>query len=218
MNVSEFKEKRRFGWNIFKMKVLASSAAMMFASVVLVLSFLAISNPAAVHPNSESATLNTVNNEATAPSLMNIEYYLPYPGILPDSPLYKIKALRDRIELWLTFDEKEKAKKELLYADKRINAAIFLMQGGRGKLSVTTATKAEKYLESAVSKIVSMAKSGKKVRDVVVEMDKSANKHIEVLVNLKEKVTGDDRKALEVALGTTRAADERLKQVLVEVK
>jgi hypothetical protein len=98
-----------------------------------------------------------------------MEYYLPYPGILPDSPLYKIKALRDKIDLWFTFNPVEKATKELQYADKRINAAIFLMQGGKASLGVSTATKAEKYLESAAGLAVGEEKSGKDVKSLLLQ-------------------------------------------------
>jgi hypothetical protein len=68
------------------------------------MSLLAVSNPVAVHPSVESATLSAEMN-ATSASLVRIEYYLPYPGLLPDSPLYKIKALRDRDKMWLTDEE-----------------------------------------------------------------------------------------------------------------
>ena len=72
---------------------------------------------------------------------VKVEYYLPYPGILPDSPLYKIKAIRDRVQLVLTFDEVQKAERELLYADKRVGAAWALADGGKADLAVSTATK-----------------------------------------------------------------------------
>jgi hypothetical protein len=202
-----------FSWDSFRMKVVASSAAIIFGIAVLVMSVLAISNPAVVHPNTESATLVTIS-EATSASLFKMEYYLPYPGILPDSPLYKIKALRDRIALWLTFNQTDKSKKELLYADKRINAAIFLMQGGKTGLGVSTATKAEKYLESAAGVALSEAKKGKDVKSLLSELDKSANKHLEVLRDLGEQTSGDDKKAIQTAIVTTQGTAERVTQAL----
>lgn len=197
------------------MKMLAGSAAVIFGVAVLLMSVLAISNPAVVHPSSESGTLVS-DAPATSASLIKMVYYLPYPGILPDSPLYKIKALRDRIALWLTFDPVEKATKELLYADKRINAAIFLLQGGKVSLGVSTATKAEKYLESAAGLTIGEAKKGKDVKSLLLSLDKSAQKHQEVLGELIGKVTGADRAALQAAVKTNQAADERIKQALLD--
>ena len=207
------KEISQFSWKNFQMKILASSAAVVFGAAVLLMSVLAISDPAVVHPNSESATLMP-DTASTSAGLVKMEYYLPYPGILPDSPLYKIKALRDKIDLWFTFNPVEKATKELQYADKRINAAIFLMQGGKASLGVSTATKAEKYLESAAGLAVGEEKSGKDVKSLLLQLDKSAEKHREVLGELILKVAGNDRKALEAAVSTNQAADERVKQAI----
>jgi hypothetical protein len=207
--------KSQFNWKTFRVKVLASSAAMIFGAAVLLMSVLAISNPAVVHPNTEPVTL-IMDTAASSASLAKMEYYLPYPGILPDSPLYKIKALRDRVELWLTFNPTDKASKELQFADKRINAAIFLMQGGKANLAVSTATKAEKYLESAVNLALDETKKGKDMKSLLGEMDKSANKHLEVLNDLAAKVGGEDLKALQSAMGTTQATDDKIKQTVLE--
>src|SRR3989304_6415715 len=49
-----------------------------------------------------------------------IVYQLPYPGILPDHPLYTLKAVRDRIQVFLTRDNLKKAEIYLLYSDKRL--------------------------------------------------------------------------------------------------
>ena len=63
--------------------------------------------------------------EATVSSSPKINYFLAYPGILPDNPLYKLKMVRDRIWEWLTTGRLEKANLFLLYAEKG---------WGRGKL------------------------------------------------------------------------------------
>jgi hypothetical protein len=205
-------------WNKFQMKVVAGSAAVMFGVAVLVMSFLAISNPAVVHPSSDERTVTAAPVQATSEAMIKMEYYLPYPGILPDSPLYKIKALRDRLELWLTFAEPSKAKKELVFADKRINAAIFLMQGGKSALAVSTATKAEKYLQTAVGRTVGESSKGTDVKSMLAELIKSTSKHLEVIGDLKGKVQGDDLKALETAEKTTQFNLQRLQQTLREAK
>ena len=81
-----------------------------------------------------------------------MDYYLPYPGILPDSPFYWVKMARDRVQLWLTPSPLKKAEKLLLYADKRLGAGYSLVDGGKERLGVSTLTKAEKYLERAGEK------------------------------------------------------------------
>lgn len=109
----------------------------------------------------------------------NVDYYLPYPGILPDHPLYWLKMVRDRVGLVLTTAETAKAEKLLLYADKRLGAAWALIEGNKVPLGVSTLTKAEKYLEQAV-----------RLRDSFTDkdkLDKAIKKHLEVLTILKDK-------------------------------
>ena len=103
------------------------------------------------------------------------EYYLPYPGILPDSPFYKVKMVRDWVSLRLTFDKDAKAQKELLFANKRINAAKSLYEGGKKELAISVATKAKKYLQQA-------AKDGADVRAAIL-------KHDEILMELNLPLT-----------------------------
>jgi Domain of unknown function (DUF5667) len=206
-----------FNWKKSIGGMLASSAAIIFGVAVLLMSLLAVSNPVAVHPSTDIAS-QAAEMDATSASLMRIEYYLPYPGLLPDSPLYKVKALRDRIAFWLTFGEQDKARRELLYADKRINAAIFLVQGGKINLGVSTATKAEKYLESAVNRAIGEAKAGRDVKSLLSELAKACSKHLEVLDGLIQKVGGEGQKSLQVVYGTTQVSLEKVNQALAEAK
>lgn len=73
-------------------------------------------------------------------------YTLPYPGILADNPLYKIKLLRDKIWFSLVQDQDEKAKLYLLFADKKIAMALALAQKGNYSLAQETALKGENEL------------------------------------------------------------------------
>jgi len=108
-----------------------------------------------------------------------VDYYLPYPGILPDHPLYWLKMVRDRAGLLVTTGKTAKAEKLLLYADKRLGAAWALIDGNKVPLGVSTLTKGEKYLEQAVQLRDSFADKNK--------LDKAVKKHLEVLAILKEK-------------------------------
>lgn len=82
---------------------------------------------------------------------VNIDYYLAYPGkVLPDSPLWPLKAFRDRLWLFFTTSQTRKAELKLLFADKRVGAAKILFEKGKPDIAFTTLTKAEKYLEEAV--------------------------------------------------------------------
>lgn len=80
-----------------------------------------------------------------------VDYFLAYPGVLPDHFLYPIKMIRDRIWLWLTMDPLKKAELLLLFADKRLGAGKVLVEGNKVDLGITTFSKAEKYLQRAAN-------------------------------------------------------------------
>jgi len=191
--------------------VLGSFTAIVFGVVILMASIMAVTNPTAVFPHDVEDIVEHAD-EAT----LKVEYYLPYPGVLPDSPLYKLKAVRDRVQLWLTFAPEEKARKELLFADKRINAAVFLVEGGKEALGVTTATKAEKYLESAANRIVGMAGEGRDVKSLLGTLVTASAKHLEILGDLETRVAGERSEAIGTAWETTKVVHERVEQALLE--
>lgn len=118
-----------------------------------------------------------------------VNYYLPYPGILPDHPLYWVKMTRDRLQLLLIADKELKAEKMLLYADKRLGAGWALIEGQKADLGVTTLTKAEKYLEQA-------AKLGEN-QSFKEKINKARLKHQEVLSMLADKTGGKNQEVIK---------------------
>lgn len=74
-----------------------------------------------------------------------VEYNLPYPGILPDHPLFFIKEIRDKILIWTTRDHLKKAELYLLLSDKRAMMAMLLAKNGKDKPALTALSQAEEY-------------------------------------------------------------------------
>jgi hypothetical protein len=216
--------KNVFGkWKRIATALVLAAGALVCGVLVLGMSFMAASDPIrAKLVASESARLIMAPNTEAAATIaaepVKVEYYLPYPGILPDNPLYKLKAIRDRLRLWFELDEEKKARLELLYANKRINAAVFLVDGGKGSLGVTTATKAEKYLEQAVERTLKLSKDGKDVKSLMTELMTACRKHAEILTGLQKRAEGEAKKTLELDLAKTELHIQRLEQMLLEVK
>ena len=128
------------------------------------------------------------------------EYILVYPGILPDNIFYPIKMLRDRLVLMLTTDSVKKAEIMLLYADKRLGGSQALVEGGKADLGVTTATKAEKYLEQSLLEIEKAQREGKEIKSLKEKLNNASFKHEEVLTSLLPKVSEGNRATLEEAI------------------
>ena len=184
------------------------SAAVVFGIAVLVMSILAVSDPVRIYPKETAQVLLPAK----------VEYYLPYPGILPDNPAYRLKALRDKIKLMFIVDMESKAKEELLLADKRIGAAVALVEGGKMNLGASTATKAEKYLGQSVDRIVALQRQGKDVKSMLLTLQKAIAKHVEVMDRLIGMADGTEKQVLEVTLKDTKQMGERVNQAWVESK
>lgn len=117
---------------------------------------------------------------------LEINYELAYPGILPDHPLYWLKMIRDRIWGSLIHQPVQKTSWLVLMADKRAAAAQQLVIKNQDKLALTTASKAEKYLERAVNKFVSLELNqqiGLRSR-----LEQAVGKHEHVIKNMSQQV------------------------------
>ncbi len=194
-------------WGSLKNALIGCSLAAIFGIVVLLMSLLSVNNSKAAEETMMPSVMPT-------PTMTQVQYYLPYPGILPDSGLYKIKAMRDKLSLIVISNRESKARKELLFADKRLGAAIALIEGGKSNLGTTTATKAEKYLEQSVNDALAIKTEGKDIKSLLLYLGNATAKHLEVLDSLKSKVSGDDVAALEKARMSTLLLQEKLLQAV----
>ncbi len=125
------------------------------------------------------------------------EYVLPYPGILPDHPLYFLKQARDKILDFLIVDPLRKAEFYILQADKRLGMGMMLLDKGIGALAETTMSKGENYMEQAISSLVNLKASGKETPGYLVDrLERSVDKHIEVIAARSSNESGPVKDAL----------------------
>lgn len=112
-------------------------------------------------------------------------YNLPYPGLLPDSPLYFTKITRDRITDFLTRDNLKKAELYLLFSDKRVSMSLVLASKGKNQLAIDTFTKGEKYFAKIIDLLILAKKQGAQSPSSFVETLKLSNaKHKELIEEL----------------------------------
>lgn len=111
-----------------------------------------------------------------------IVYVLPYPGsILPDHPVWPIKALRDKIWMKLNSSAVAKAKMNILFADKRLSASKTLFEKQKPELGYSSLTKAEKYLEEAMKQVRIADEKGLDTNSILQTLATSSLKHVEVI-------------------------------------
>lgn len=125
-----------------------------------------------------------------------VEYYFPYPGVLPGHPLYSLKALRDQFWLLATSDPMKKAETLLLFADKRIQMAKILLKEGKASQGVATAVKAEQYLVESYEESEKASTSGTDTIGFCQRMANASLKHREELEEMVKYAPEDARPLL----------------------
>jgi hypothetical protein len=151
----------------------------------------------------------TEDPSATSSS-QQMNYELPYPGLLPDSPLYFLRILRDKAVGFLISDPLKKTEFDLLQADKRLNASIYLLNKGKTSLALSTVSKAENYFEEALGQLDVMRMQGRSVADVRGKLENALQKHELELKSFIEKVNLNFKPGFENQLKRAIGFGERL--------
>jgi len=128
---------------------------------------------------------------APLPNAKNFEvnYILPFVGkVLPDSPLWPLKATRDRIWYAISSSPLRKAELALLFSDKRLAAGKQLLEEKKIDIAISTITKGEKYLETAVEEEIIARSQGFDTTLFLNKLILASLKHREVLENLMPMV------------------------------
>ena len=121
-----------------------------------------------------------------------IDYELAYPGgVLPDSSVWFLKALRDKVWYLSTFNSSRKAELLLLFADKRLASAKILFAKGKTEIAFSTLSKAEKYLERAQKEEEGNRKKGVDTNDFLIKLANASLKHHEEIENILVSVPDD---------------------------
>lgn len=151
--------------------------------------------------------VNTAFAQSPKPSVLptasprpSVNYTFPYPGVLPDNALYKVKMLRDRIVAWFIRDDLRLSEYYLKMGDKRVNAAKFLAEGGKLELAATTASKAEIYLLRSVEQAEKAKNKGKDVKSFLGTLSTASLKHEEYLEEMMGSLPDGPRQSLEKSL------------------
>lgn len=146
-----------------------------------------------------------------------IEYALPYPGILPTSPFYPFKMLRDHVIGYLISDPLKKAEFSLLQADKRLQAGVALLLEDKNKseLAFSTISKGENHFTEAFKQVEEAKRQKKDIYDMGVRLSVAARKHEEVLKSISSSVPPSEKRIYEKELSRVREYIKKAKPLMV---
>lgn len=129
-------------------------------------------------PASDSAQIST--------SPAEIHYELPYPGILPDHPLYFLKVARDRLVGFLISDPIKKSEFNLLQSDKKLFAAQMLFADEKDEMAIETLSKSNNYMHNAISEAQRVEEMGRDIGPLRSKIKVSLAKHEESIQILQD--------------------------------
>lgn len=137
---------------------------------------------------------------AATSSRYSSSYAFPWPGMLPDNKLYKLKVARNKVIEKLIIHPVKKVEFDLLMADKLIYSSTLLMAKGEVELAKETALKGENYYSILVQDYNRALLENKKIPPVLdKKITKAAAAHQQVFKTLENAARGDDKKAFQAA-------------------
>jgi hypothetical protein len=142
-------------------------------------------------------------------------YQLPYPGLLPDNPLYILKVVRDRIVRFFISDPLKKGQFDLLQADKSLNSAYYLSfrENINNKMILTAVAESGNSFADSIKDISLAKEQGMDVNGLLENMLLSAQKHRDVLAETENKISPVSKKILEKELRRTRDFEKMVSEI-----
>jgi len=142
-------------------------------------------------------TVLAEENVSPTPTATMDNYELPYPGLLPDHPLYFLKMTRDKIIGFFISDPIKKAEFDVLQSDKRLSAGIYLLNKKSLKsqeIAVSTFSKGQNYYDDAITKVALAEKQGMNTTDIKTKIKTSLKNFKAILEKAENKVSGNFKK------------------------
>ncbi len=142
------------------------------------------------------------------------DYQLPYPGLLPDNPLYFLKMFRDNLTSIFLSKPLDKAQFELLQSDKNIEASYLLVTQAAGKnsLALTTFSHGQDNFAEAITQTINAKKQGYSILDISKKMELSNQKHQQILGLIEQHMGKNDSQTFQTE---RNRIDTFTKQVVV---
>lgn len=142
-----------------------------------------------------------------------VEYDLPYPGMLPDHPLYVLKSARDAVMVFLTRDYIKKSELMLLLSDKHAAMAMALAKNGEWSDAAEVLRQSEDMFDEILKTLdestdQGVAPGGELIQQVIM----SNEKHKEVIQQLLVTSPQGSRDQLEEVLKHNSQLNKQIKK------
>lgn len=143
-------------------------------------------------------------------------YELPYPGLLPDNPLYVLKVIRDHMIGFVVQGSLKKAQFDLLQADKRLNAGVSLTKVKKYQAAEEIISKAENYFEEGIGQLEQAKQQGMDIKQLTHTMLVASKKHEMVVMNLASKMSQPEAGKMKDTANRVRGFEKNVKNLILD--
>jgi hypothetical protein len=142
-----------------------------------------------------------------------VDYQLPYPGMLPDNPLYFLKVFRDNLTAFFLSKPIDKANFDLTQSDKSVQASYLLVTQQQGKtlLAFQTFSQAQDDFEQALTQAESAKKQGYSTKELADKLGSANQKHEQILQAIAQETNEKNSQ-------TVQKEQERAEAFVKEIK
>lgn len=186
--------------------------------VAFVILFVSIFRTASVKYEFSGVVNGSTDIQVLGERDTQINYHLAYPGnVQPDSPIWPVKAARDKVWLVSTTNPSRKSELLLLIADKRLGSSRIFFQDEKPEKGLHTLQKAEHYLRQAYEKERENNRNGINTSEFLSQIALASLKHRQVIEeDILPAAPDDARPGIVQTLETTKEIYERATQSLNE--
>ena len=175
-------------------------------SIFVVSAFLLLSHPTQA---AEPTTTISPSPEASAPTAVQIYH----PRLLPTSPFYFLKHLKEQLELALTFSPEKKAEKEVEFATRRL-AEANVVAAKHPELAQKLMDRYQKWLAKARERAQKLPPE--KRMHIMEGMNRQIERHLWVWRHIEDKLPPQAKervqRALQVGIEHHRQAIQRIQK------
>jgi hypothetical protein len=138
------------------------------------------------------------NAPLPSPTPSPSDYQLPYPGLLPDNPLYFLKSFRDNVMGFFIGKPLDKADFMLLQSDKQVSASdILVTKENKVDLAASTFSQAQDYFDEAIEQTAAAHKQGMNITEMTKKLADAHQKHSQVLDDIMQPLQDSDKKKFQ---------------------
>ena len=138
------------------------------------------------------------------------DFELPEAGITPDSPFYFLKAWKESIQTFFTFNAEQKVKQYLHLAGVRLAEYQKMIEKGKTEIAEKTLIKYQDQLDRALEKTEELKDKEKDVEELIEQIQEATSNHLQVLQENLEKVPEQAKKGIENAIENSQKQVEKI--------